>query len=267
MRISSVIGVAKQSFCGMYGINFMLNGFSTCALRKDGSRTKRLLRKMGKSHGNPCKIWLSMFSFMKNSVNSSADCVNKAILGGSCVHAWSFFRVLLLGLLIGLAACQPSWRPSIDPAEILPSRVDGTSDPTVIDQINDFRRRNVQVITMGENYLISVPASLLFADESPRLTWGSYDTLNRVVAFLQQFRKVAVQVTAYGSHYQSAKRDEVLSRTRAQVVANYLWSQGIDSRLMFANGGGARHPIASCGKHGDLSPNARIEITFRDSVI
>lgn len=186
---------------------------------------------------------------------------------GLALKARSFYTALLLGCLMALGGCQPHWQaPFEKPAESLPSRVAGSSDAKVIDEMNELRRRGVQVITMGENYLVSVPSGLLFADESPRLTWASYDTLNAVVAFLKQFRKIAVNVTAYGSHYQSVKRDMVLSRTRAQGVANYLWSQGIDSRLMFANGGGALHPIAACGKSGDLSPNSRIEITFRDSV-
>lgn len=183
----------------------------------------------------------------------------------------SFYRVFLVCLitmLVGLSACQSGWEPPIPKeGEVLPSRVAGTSDAAVIDEMDDLRRRNVQVITMGENYLVSMPVSQLFADESPRLVWSSYDTLNNVVTFLKQFRKVAVNVTAYGSHYQSIKRDEVLSRARAQAVANYLWSQGIDSRLIVAEGGGSLHPIASCGKSGDLSPNARIEITFRDAVV
>lgn len=87
-----------------------------------------------------------------------------------------------------------------------------------------------------------------------------------VIAFLKQFRKIAVNVSAYVTCYQSVHRTEALSRARAAVVANYLWEQGIDTRLLIVAGMGAKHPIATCGPRGDKSLNSRVEITFRDAV-
>lgn len=174
--------------------------------------------------------------------------------------------LLLTGIL--LFGCQPySWRPHLgDPDNVLPTRVRGASDAAVINLMNELQQRGVKVVTIGQDYLVSVPSSLLFPDQSPRLIWDSYSTLNVVIAFLRQFRKIAVNVTAYSTYYQSVRRTEALSHARAAAVTDYLWSQGIDTRMLISSGEGMKYPIASCGPHGDKSLNSRVEITFRDAV-
>lgn len=149
----------------------------------------------------------------------------------------------------------------------LPKRVMKTSDAAMVRQIRALRKRGVTVLTMGQDYLVSIPSSQLFADQSPRLLWGSYDTLNAVVAYLAEFRKIAINVTAYGDTYNHSERREIaLSKARASFVANYFWSQGLDTRLLFAAGAGPVHPIVLSGSQRDQSSNSRIEITFRDEV-
>jgi intracellular multiplication protein IcmN len=177
--------------------------------------------------------------------------------------------IIVVLMLIMQVGCQPTWQPPLDQDTdaTLPTRVRGTSDAAVIRKMTAFEKQGVRVITMGQNYLISIPTYRLFATQSPRLLWSSYDTLNSVVAFLNQFRKIAVNVTAYGSTDTfSNKRELALSKTRANAVANYLWSQGVDSRLVFAVGIGARQPIVRNGADSGKSMNSRIEITFRDAV-
>lgn len=146
-------------------------------------------------------------------------------------------------------------------------KVAGTSDYAVITMQKNFNKRGVKVITIGSDYLISIPSGALFADQSPRIRWESYALLNQVVLFLKQFRKVGVNVTSYSSQYVSSRREQALTLARARVVANYLWSQGIDSRFIFTEGAGSDKPVVSFYQGGDKSPNSRIEITFRDAIV
>lgn len=148
----------------------------------------------------------------------------------------------------------------------LPTRVAGGSEAFVVAQQASFARCGVKVITIGSDYLISIPSALLFADQSPRIKWGSYSLLNRVVKFMQQFRKVGVNVTSYSNQYVSSKREQSLTLARARAVADYLWSQKIDSRFIFAEGAGSDKPISAYTQGGDRTVNSRIEITFRDAV-
>lgn len=149
----------------------------------------------------------------------------------------------------------------------MPYKVDDARDSARVtiqqERLND---RGIQVITLGQEYLVSIPASLLFADQSPRIKWGSYPLLTDTACYLKQFRKITVHVTAYSSKYVSSQREHALTLARATAVANYLWSQGIDSRFIFAHGLGSNKPITRIKNGSDLSRNSRIEITFRDAI-
>ncbi|GGI89935.1 hypothetical protein GCM10007966_18320 [Legionella impletisoli] len=126
--------------------------------------------------------------------------------------------------------------------------------------------QGVRVITIGQNYLISIPAAAVFANNSPRVRWESYGLLNDVACYLKQFRKVAVNVNAFTGKCVSPPRDLALTAARSRAVADYLWSQNIDSRFIFTHGLGSDKPILALVKKGDQSINSRIEITFRDEV-
>ena len=150
----------------------------------------------------------------------------------------------------------------------LPTRVNGTSDKVVIKMMRDFKRAGVVKITsIGQDYMITIPSSALFGDESPQIHWNGFAVLNQVSDFMKQFRKVSVRVISYSSRYVSVKREHALTLARARVVADYLWFQGVDSRLMYTEGAGATHPISVFGQGSDFSPNSRIEIIFRDDIV
>lgn len=164
-----------------------------------------------------------------------------------------------------LVACTGG--PHIELLNKQPKKVAGTSDAAVMAWQSKLAKMDVKVITEGEDYLVSIPSDALFPQQSPQLTWQSYHVLNEVVFFLKQFRKVAVNVTSYSNKYVSTRREEALTLARAKSVSNYLWSQGIDSRFIFAEGAGSNKPIVASAVGGDDSVNSRIEITFRDAII
>lgn len=174
----------------------------------------------------------------------------------------------LLFALLFTIGCQSSqsFMPLTDNAPILPRKVSGTSDVELMTLQKNFNRQGVKVISIGQDYLVSIPAAALFTNQSPQLTWQSYEILNDVVSYLKQFRKVGVNVTGYSSRYLSVRREHALTLTRARAVADYLWGQGIDSRFVFTEGAGSDKPIVTFNQGGDRSPNARIEITFRDVI-
>jgi intracellular multiplication protein IcmN len=181
-----------------------------------------------------------------------------------CWLAW----VTKLLVVLLLASCASYFNSNeVKTLPQLPYKVDDARDSARVtiqqERLND---RGIQVITLGQEYLVSIPASLLFADQSPRIKWGSYPLLTDTACYLKQFRKITVHVTAYSSKYVSSQREHALTLARATAVANYLWSQGIDSRFIFAHGLGSNKPITRIKNGSDLSRNSRIEITFRDAI-
>ncbi len=174
-------------------------------------------------------------------------------------------KSLIVLTTIALVGCSGRFVPFDEKKQ--PRKVPGTADAKVITLQNKLAKYNVTVVTIGEDYLVSIPAAVLFPDQSPQPTWQSYYVLNQVVSFLKQFRKIAVNVTGYVSPYVSTRRELALSLARAKTVSNYLWSQGIDSRFIFAEGAGREKPIMATVGGGDQSSNSRIEITFQDAII
>lgn len=148
----------------------------------------------------------------------------------------------------------------------LPRHVAGACDRDIANLERWFNKNEVQVVTIGQDFLIKIPADNLFADQSPRLMWGSYSLLNKVVCYLKQFRIVGVTITGHVSKYISVDRERALSLSRARAVGEYLSAQDIDSRFIFTDGAGSDKPIDSISSGGDRSPNSRIEISFRRQV-
>lgn len=167
-------------------------------------------------------------------------------------------------MVIALSGCHKRYYDNEPPK--LPYKVNGAKDRVIIGKQASFNKKGIHVISIGQDYLISIPSAALFADESPRVTWGSYALLNAIACYLKEFHKVAINVTAFSNKCASPKRDRALTFARARAVGNYLWSQGIDSRFIFTQGLGSDKPIVAGTELGDHSPNSRIEITFRDAV-
>jgi intracellular multiplication protein IcmN len=194
----------------------------------------------------------------------SRYCIERLSKSLSYVLNQSIWIVFVL-----LSACQSTPTPSIIRDEaILPEQV-ARGDAEIITLERRLSERGVQIVSVGQDYLLSISVLSLFGDQSPRLTWAAYDELNEIACYLRQFRKVGVEVTGYASRYVSSEREHALSSARAEAVANYLWSQGIDTRLLFSQGVGDDKPIvmAARARSGDKSPNARIEITFRRTIV
>ena len=184
-----------------------------------------------------------------------------------------FFKLSVLMLVIlSFGGCHRYYNndPLLNPPKgfKLPKRVKGTSDSRLMKRMRNFNSQgNIKVMSIGSDYLISIPSSMLFPSQSPRITWTGYAALNRVAKLLKEFRKVAVNVTAYSSQYVSIQREQALTLTRARNVGDYLWSQGIDSRFIFVEGAGSEKPITHYRTGKDNAPSSRVEITFRDAII
>jgi len=174
-------------------------------------------------------------------------------------------RIVIL-LLISLVGCHRNPVSIDEDAPTLPQQVAGASDPLIVAMQHKLAKEGVRVISMGQMYLVSIPSQLIFAEESPKINWNAYAILDDVACYLQKFRKISLHVTAYTSCYLSERRSRALSLARGREVANYLWSQNTDSRMMIMQGMGDVKPITRDKSCSDSSPNSRIEIIFRRAV-
>ena len=168
--------------------------------------------------------------------------------------------------MLALIGCHSKRQASFTDDAKVPTQVAGASDRDIMKMREKIVSQGVKIISVGQDYLISIPSTLLFADQSPKINWGAYALLNDIACYLQQLRKISVHINAYSSKYVSECREHALTLARARVVSEYLWSQGINSRFIFTQGLGSDKPIVAFTQHGDDAPNSRIEITFRQAV-
>lgn len=179
-------------------------------------------------------------------------------------HYQKIMMLMMIAILV--SGCRSSSLPTTNEKAVLPHKVFGAYDAAIMEMQDGLNKKGIQVITLGQEYLISIPAARLFASQSPRLTWNSYGLLNEVACYLRQFRKISISVTAYSSKCLSSQRERALTLARAREVGNYLRRKNVDSRFIFTHGLGSDKPILTLRQGGDASPNARIEITFRNAV-
>jgi len=175
----------------------------------------------------------------------------------------SMFVIALMLFMMNSCQNHRNRHSLMDSDNRLPHQVAGSSDSLILAFEKRFKKQNVRVIVMGDDYLISVPTGSIFADQSPRITWGSYALLNDIACYLRLYRKVSVQVNTYVSQYGTTRRERALALARSNAIANYLWSQQVESRFIFSHGQGSEKPIVLKSPQKDRTANARIEITFR----
>ncbi|USQ14135.1 type IVB secretion system protein IcmN/DotK [Legionella lytica] len=176
---------------------------------------------------------------------------------------WLIRAVGAIALCIMIASCGRDYWALPPDLPRGPCKDTGACDTTIIKYMKKFNKHGVKVVSIGQDYMVSIPATFLFHPQTPNIKWRSYRLLNDVAIFLKQFRKISVFITGYSSKYGSPARERALTLARTRVVSEYLWSQGIDSRFIFTQGLGSDKPIIAYPLGGDYSANARIEITFR----
>ncbi|MDP3559522.1 MAG: protein LphA [Legionellaceae bacterium] len=174
---------------------------------------------------------------------------------------------LFLALALALGACKPTYVPDEDPRLILPPHVKNTTDKQRLDLQKKLNGEGIRVITMGDDFLISIPAQDIFATQSSRIKWESYKPLNHVAAFLKSYRKIEVTITNFVLPYRTLARQYALAVARSKEVGRYLRSQGIDGRVIFENATVEKVNRDSCGMAGDKNKRSRIEIVFRNALI
>ncbi|ANF58015.1 OmpA family protein [Halotalea alkalilenta] len=135
---------------------------------------------------------------------------------------------------------------------------DGDGVPDYMDQCPDTPA-GVEVNALG------CPANLVlrdihFAFDSYELTDDSKQTLNVVAERLSANPNVSVRVEGHTDSVGTAAYNQRLSKQRADSVAEYLSTQGVDSARLTTEGFGFTRPVASNDTAEGRAQNRRVEI-------
>lgn len=162
----------------------------------------------------------------------------------------SFLLVAVLLLSACCSSCKP--KPLTQPQPPTPCQV----------AYDKLQWLGMTVIQTGDQVKMILPADHFFAPKSTALKPMSYLSLDQVALVLQCYRKVDVKIAGYTDSCGDPIVNRSLSEQQAKKIADYLWHQGVDTRILFPYGYGASNPIASNTTQKGRAQNRRIEITF-----
>lgn len=86
----------------------------------------------------------------------------------------------------------------------------------------------VEVQRQGDQIKLIMPGNITFATDSSAIASSFYSPLNNLANSLKQFNQNNIEIVGYTDSTGSRQHNMDLSQQRAQSVATYLTSQGVD---------------------------------------
>ena len=123
--------------------------------------------------------------------------------------------------------------------------------------------QSVDVRRSGERLIVTMPSTILFGTDSYSLNYEARRDLDRVAEILLNFQNTAITISGHTDNIEAKKNKQHLSEYRAQQVANYLISKGIEPSRIGAVAFGDTKPIASNGNENGRQRNRRVELDIK----
>jgi outer membrane protein OmpA-like peptidoglycan-associated protein len=120
----------------------------------------------------------------------------------------------------------------------------------------------VDVVRNGDNITLDMPGGVTFAFNSSDLNAQFHPVLDKVAGTLGEYNKTVIEVAGHTDSVGSAAYNQQLSERRANSVAAYLGTRGVDRSRMVTIGAGKDHPVASNDTEEGRAQNRRVEITI-----
>jgi outer membrane protein OmpA-like peptidoglycan-associated protein len=118
----------------------------------------------------------------------------------------------------------------------------------------------VEVIRNGDQLTLRMPSGITFATNESAVQPQFQPVLNDVASVLAEYPKTYVDVMGHTDADGTETYNQALSERRAQSVASYLSSRGVQPARLAAKGYGEMQPIASNETPDGKQANRRVEI-------
>lgn len=119
---------------------------------------------------------------------------------------------------------------------------------------------DVEVIRQGDDLILSMPSGITFATDSSTIQPQFRPTLDKVADVLDRYNQTYVDVYGHTDSTGSDAYNQALSERRADSVAQYLTTRGVESARLEALGYGETQPVASNDTVEGRAQNRRVEI-------
>ncbi|OGO92837.1 MAG: hypothetical protein A3F10_04720 [Coxiella sp. RIFCSPHIGHO2_12_FULL_42_15] len=129
--------------------------------------------------------------------------------------------------------------------------------------IAELEKNGAQVIQVGEEIRVILRDDTTFIPDSANVRKEARPVLDWTAQLIKTYSKVDVKISGYLDNQGRGTYLAALSTRQAQVIANYLWDKGIDTRLLYAVGYNRLNPVDWNGTALGRSFNRRVEVSFR----
>jgi chemotaxis protein MotB len=133
--------------------------------------------------------------------------------------------------------------------------------------------QQVHITRLQNAIKVDVNSDLLFPSGSWQMPPQAAQTIAQMAPILAPFQQTTIIVTGYTDNVpigpelqqQGVTSNQQLSLRRAQTVANFLVSQGVNPNLVSAQGLGEADPVAPNDTPQGRAQNRRVELTLAGS--
>jgi chemotaxis protein MotB len=134
----------------------------------------------------------------------------------------------------------------------------------------EIASQQVHITRLQGAIKVAVNSELLFPSGGWQMPPAAAQTIAKMAPILAPFQKTTIIVTGYTDNVpigpelrqQGIDSNQQLSLKRAQTVANYLVSQGVNPNLVSARGLGDADPVAPNDTPQGRAQNRRVELTL-----
>jgi outer membrane protein OmpA-like peptidoglycan-associated protein len=120
----------------------------------------------------------------------------------------------------------------------------------------------VSVTRNGDDITLNMPGNITFRTGSSDLDSQFFAVLDSVAKVVTKYDKTLVEVAGHTDSVGADDMNMRLSQRRADTVARYLMSRGINEQRLIPIGAGKTLPIASNDTESGRQANRRVELTL-----
>lgn len=123
-----------------------------------------------------------------------------------------------------------------------------------------LQNTGVSVSRVGDQIILNMPSNITFDVNQSAIKPQFYSVLNSVSLVLREYNQTLVDVFGFTDSDGPDDYNLRLSQQRAESVAAYLSSQGVDPRRFLITGFGETRPVAPNDTAANKALNRRVEI-------
>ena len=126
----------------------------------------------------------------------------------------------------------------------------------------ELENTGVSVTRRGDEITLNMPSNITFAFGSADLDSQFFAVLDSVFKVVKKYDKTLVEIAGHTDSVGSTQSNQVLSERRANSVAEYLVTRGLNRARTIVVGGGENYPVADNASAEGRALNRRVELTL-----